>query len=110
MKDVRQEYHAPGLTEADLLADPVEQVRRGVDAATEKAIIDVLKGLREEGRTVIAVHHDLSTVAEYFDRVFIINTTKVAEGTVAEAFTQETLQSAYGGRLAATQIDQLAAG
>jgi ABC-type Mn2+/Zn2+ transport system ATPase subunit len=45
----------------------------GVDAATERAIVDVLKSLKAEGKTVIAVHHDLATVAEYFDRVFMIN-------------------------------------
>jgi manganese/zinc/iron transport system ATP- binding protein len=45
----------------------------GVDAATERAIVDVLKALKAEGKTVIAVHHDLATVAEYFDRVFMIN-------------------------------------
>lgn len=80
----------------------------GVDAATEKAIIGVLKSLRDEGKTVVVVHHDLATVADYFDRVFLINTHKVAEGSVAEAFTGETLQAAYGGRLATAQVDQLA--
>lgn len=79
----------------------------GVDAATEKAIIDVLKVLKDQGKTVVAVHHDLSTVKDYFDRVFIINTNKIAEGTVAEAFTAQSLQAAYGGRLASAQIDQL---
>lgn len=80
----------------------------GVDAATEKAIIRVLKSLRAEGKTVVAVHHDLATVPEYFDNVFLINTRKVAEGSVAEAFTAETLQATYGGRLATAQVDQLA--
>ncbi|MDE4132416.1 metal ABC transporter ATP-binding protein [Phaeobacter sp. QD34_3] len=80
----------------------------GVDAATEKAIITVLKSLREAGKSVVVVHHDLATVTEYFDNVFLINTRKVAEGPVAEAFTPETLQAAYGGRLATAQIDQLA--
>lgn len=76
----------------------------GVDAATEKAIIAVLKGLRAQGKTVVAVHHDLATVPEYFDRVFLINTSRIAEGTVAEAFTQSNLQEAYGGRLATAQM------
>ncbi len=79
----------------------------GVDAATEKAIISVLKSLRQAGKTVVVVHHDLATVTDYFDNVFLINTRKVAEGPVAEAFTAETLQSAYGGRLATAQIDQI---
>jgi len=80
----------------------------GVDAATEKAIIGVLKSLRADGKTVVVVHHDLATVADYFDNVFLINTRKVAEGPVATAFTAETLQAAYGGRLATAQVDQLA--
>ena len=80
----------------------------GVDAATEKAIIRVLKSLKESGKTVVVVHHDLATVTDYFDHVFLINTRKVAEGPLAEAFTAETLQTAYGGRLATAQIDQIA--
>ena len=79
----------------------------GVDAATEKAIIDVLKGLKAEGKTVVAVHHDLATVRDYFDDVFLIATRKVAEGSVETAFTPETLQATYGGRLATAQVDQL---
>lgn len=79
----------------------------GVDAATEKAIIAVLKALKDAGKTVVVVHHDLATVTDYFDHVFLINTRKVAEGPVAETFTAENLQSAYGGRLATAQIDQI---
>ena len=79
----------------------------GVDAATERAIIGVLKDLKEEGKTVVCVHHDLSTVADYFERVMLINVNKIAEGPVAETFTAENLQAAYGGRLAATHIGEL---
>lgn len=79
----------------------------GVDAATERAIIGVLKSLQSAGRTVVAVHHDLATVAAYFDRVFLINVRKVAEGTVDAAFTAANLQATYGGNLAATQLRDL---
>lgn len=79
----------------------------GVDAATEKAIISVLKSLRDTRKTVVAVHHDLSTVSEYFDHAFLINTRKVASGPVSEVFTADNLQAAYGGRLATAQMDQL---
>lgn len=79
----------------------------GVDAATEKAIISVLKSLRDDGKTVVAVHHDLSTVREYFDHAFLINTRRVAEGPVDDVFTTENLQAAYGGRLASAQTDRL---
>ena len=73
----------------------------GVDAATEKAIISVLRDLRAEGRSIVAVHHDLSTVAEYFDDVVLINSRKIASGPVSEVFTPALLQETYGGRLPA---------
>lgn len=79
----------------------------GVDAATEKAIIGVLKSLQAEGRTVICVHHDLSTVPDYFDRVLFINVRKIAEGPLETAFTPENLQLTYGGRLATAHINRL---
>ncbi len=80
----------------------------GVDAATERAIIDVLKALKAEGKAVIAVHHDLSTVRSYFDHVFMINVRRIAQGPVETCFNTQTLQAAYGGRLAATHLDDLA--
>ena len=79
----------------------------GVDAATERAIVAVLKDLKSEGRTVVCVHHDLSTVAEYFDRVLLINVRRIAEGPVDPTFTAANLQETYGGRLATTHIDEL---
>ena len=80
----------------------------GVDAATERTIIGVLKDLKAEGKSVIAVHHDLATVEEYFDHVFMINVRRVAEGPVSSSFTPETLQATYGGRLAAKHLNELA--
>lgn len=71
----------------------------GVDAATERAILDVLRDMRNAGKTVIAVHHDLQTVPQYFDHVVMLNMRLVAAGPTAEAFTQENLQKTYGGRL-----------
>ena len=76
----------------------------GVDAATEKAIIAVLKELRDAGRTVLAVHHDLSTVPAYFDDVILLNREVVAAGPVAETFTEALLQTTYGGRLETVRI------
>ena len=81
----------------------------GVDAATERAIVSVLKELNAAGKTVICVHHDLSTVRDYFDHVLLLNVRKIADGPVATAFTPENLQSTYGGRLAGAQVEQLAA-
>jgi manganese/zinc/iron transport system ATP- binding protein len=82
----------------------------GVDAATERAIIDVLKALKAERKAVIAVHHDLSTVEDYFDHVFLINVRRIAEGPVATTFTAEALQATYGGRLAEGHIERLRLG
>lgn len=74
----------------------------GVDAATEAAIIAVLKALRDKGATILAVHHDLSTVAAYFDRVLLLNRRTLAEGPVATTFTREALAQTYGaGQLVA---------
>ncbi|MCG8462612.1 MAG: hypothetical protein MI919_40525, partial [Holophagales bacterium] len=52
-----------------------------------------------EGKTVVAVHHDLHTVAEYFDHVVLLNMRLVAAGPIRTTFTQENLQRTYGGRL-----------
>lgn len=71
----------------------------GVDAATEKAIINILKTMSDEGKTVVVVHHDLQTVSQYFDWVVQLNTRLVASGPVEQAFTQELLQETYGGKL-----------
>jgi manganese/zinc/iron transport system ATP- binding protein len=71
---------------------------QGVDAVTERAIVDILRELRSRGRTVLVVHHDLATVAEYFDWVTLLNVRKVASGPVAEAFTPANLRAAYGER------------
>lgn len=89
--------------EADIYV--LDEPFAGVDAATEKAIIAVLQGLRDEGKTVLAVHHDLATVPDYFDDVLLLNTQVVAAGPVAEAFTERNLQSAYGGRLTTARAD-----
>lgn len=71
-----------------------------VDAVTEKAIVDVLRTLRQRGKTVIVVHHDLSTVAEYFDHVTLMNVELIACGPTDTVFTDSNLRRAYGGRFA----------
>lgn len=71
----------------------------GVDAATEKAIIQLLTDLRSNGRTVLVVHHDLQTVPEYFDWVIMLNMRVVAAGATDQTFTDDNLHKTYGGRL-----------
>ncbi|MGH7506134.1 MAG: metal ABC transporter ATP-binding protein [Longimicrobiales bacterium] len=72
---------------------------QGVDAKTERAIVAVLQELRAAGDTVVAVHHALQTVPEYFDWVAILNVRRIAAGPVDEVFTEENLRLAYGGRI-----------
>lgn len=72
----------------------------GVDAATERAIVDLLRELRAAGKTALVVHHDLQTVAEYFDEVLLLNMRLIASGPVEQVFTTENLRRTYGGKLA----------
>ena len=73
---------------------------QGVDATTERAVVELLRELRAAGKTVVAVHHDLQTVPEYFDWVTLLNIRRIASGPVDEAFTEENLRLAYGAPLA----------
>ena len=71
----------------------------GVDAVTEKTIIELLRDLRKQGKTLLVVHHDLSTAKEYFDQLILLNMRLVAVGEVEKTFTRDLLQKTYGGRL-----------
>lgn len=71
----------------------------GVDASTERAIVALLRELREQGCTVAVVHHDLQSVPEYFDSVMLLNLRLVAFGPVETTFTPENINKTYGGRL-----------
>ncbi len=67
----------------------------GVDAVTERAIVQLLHEVRDAGKTVVAVHHDLDSVPEYFDNVILLNVSLIAAGPVAEVFTEENLRRTY---------------
>lgn len=71
----------------------------GVDAATEKAIMTILKDLKEKGKTVMVVHHDLQTVEDYFDHVLFLNRTVIAHGKTSKIFTKENIAKTYGGSM-----------
>lgn len=73
----------------------------GVDAATEAAIIGVLHGLRDAGKTILCVHHDLSTVEAYYSHICLLNRQTVAQGPTATTFTKAHLAETYDGRLPA---------
>jgi manganese/zinc/iron transport system ATP- binding protein len=72
---------------------------QGVDATTERAIVTLLQDLRQAGKTVVVVHHDLQTVPEYFDWVTLLNVRRIASGPVEEVFNDKNLRLTYGGRV-----------
>lgn len=71
-----------------------------VDAATERAIVALLHELKDQGKTCLVVHHDLSTVAQYFDWLVLLNMRVVHAGPTSEVLTADNLKATYGGRLA----------
>ena len=85
--------------DAELLL--MDEPLAAVDAATERAIIDVLKRLAAQGRSVVAVHHDLATVPAIFEHALLLNGRVVAAGPVAQVFTPAAIVDTYGPGLAA---------
>ena len=78
----------------------MDEPMAGVDAATEHAIFQVLSELRDQGKTVVVVHHDLRSVPEKFDQLLLVNQRLIAYGPTSEVFTADLLRKTYGGRLA----------
>lgn len=78
----------------------LDEPMAGVDATTERAIIDILRRLRDAGKTLIVVHHDLQTVRHYFDWLLLLNVRVVASGQADDVFKVEHLRQAYGGQIA----------
>ncbi len=83
--------------EADLYF--LDEPFAGVDVSTENQIIQLLKEMKNQGKTILVVHHDLNTVQEYFDDVILLNTALVAYGSVKDTFTPENLEKTYGGKI-----------
>ena len=81
------------VQEADIYL--MDEPFQGVDSTTEKSIVDILKKLKSDGKTLIVVHHDLQTVPTYFETVTFINKSVIASGKVKEVFTQENIDMAY---------------
>lgn len=71
----------------------------GVDAATEQAIIGLLREMAAADKTIVVVHHDLQSARSYFDWIILLNMHLVAAGPTEQVFTEEMVQQAYGGRL-----------
>ena len=76
-----------------------------VDATTEKAIVRLLKDLRNEGKTIVVVHHDLTTITDYFDAITLVNKKIISSGPVNTAFTSQLLDKTYGGPIKNCGID-----
>jgi manganese/zinc/iron transport system ATP- binding protein len=87
--------------EGDLLL--MDEPFVGVDAATEEAIVALMRDLRDRGGAVVVVNHDLQTAQRYFDDLWLLNKALVAHGPTAEVFTPALLSRAYGGRLAVVE-------
>ena len=81
------------VQEADIYL--MDEPFQGVDSTTEKSIVEILKQLKAEGKTIIVVHHDLQTVPTYFESVALINKTVIVSGKVSEVFTQENIDVTY---------------
>ena len=81
------------VQEADIYL--MDEPFQGVDSTTEKSIVNILKKLKSEGKTLIIVHHDLQTVPTYFETVTFINKTVIASGKVEKVFTQENIDMTY---------------
>jgi len=86
------------VQEADLYF--LDEPMAGVDATTERSIVELLHGLRDAGRTGVVVHHDLQTVRRYFDWLVMLNVRVIAQGPVAKVYTPENLRATYGGQAA----------
>lgn len=78
----------------------LDEPMAGVDATSERAILEVLRELRDRGKTVVVVHHDLQTVRTTFDWMMLLNVRAVAQGPVEEVYTAENLHATYGGQVA----------
>lgn len=81
------------VQEADIYL--MDEPFQGVDSTTEKSIVEILKQLKDEGKTIIVVHHDLQTVPTYFESVALINKAVIVSGKVSEVFTQENIDVTY---------------
>lgn len=68
----------------------------GIDSISERIIMNTLKELKKQGKTILIVHHDLSKVKDYFDNVLILNKNLIAHGRVADVFNELNLKKAYG--------------
>ena len=82
------------MQEADLYL--LDEPFAGVDKASEGTIMTLLRELKDEGKTLLVVHHELSSAAEYFDSALLLNTSLIAHGDIDSVLTPKLLSRAYG--------------
>ncbi len=76
----------------------------GIDMLSEKVVVGILKELKQQGKTIIIVHHDLHKVLDYFDDVILLKKELIAFGDVTNTFTNKNIQKAYGESMGDIQI------
>lgn len=82
------------IQEADLYL--MDEPFTGIDIASAKTIVGLLQGLRDQGKTLLVVHHDLETVSQIFDWVLLLNIRLVGAGSLKDLFTNEMIKKTYG--------------
>lgn len=71
----------------------------GLDKPNQDNLKGLLRNLREQGKLILASHHDLPSVPEIFDQVVFINGELIASGPTSEVFTEENIQKTYSTRV-----------
>jgi manganese/zinc/iron transport system ATP- binding protein len=82
------------IQEADMYV--MDEPFTGIDITSYQTIVAILQGLRNSGKTLVVVHHDLANVAEIFDWMILVNMRLVGCGPMQEVFTPEMIKKAYG--------------
>lgn len=71
----------------------------GIDSVSEQIIVNLLTELCHQGKMILVVHHDLSKVGYYFDKLIILNKNLIVYGDTKVVFTPVNLKKAYGDTL-----------
>ena len=79
--------------EADIYI--MDEPLQGIDIKTEALIMETIKNLQQKGKTFLIVHHNISTVPDYFDHVIMLNQTIQASGSVNDVLTEGNIKNTY---------------
>lgn len=92
------------LQDADLII--LDEPFVGIDAESEAQIMKILRLWKEEGRTILVIHHDLSKVHDYFDELILMNRGIIQAGPSQQVFTAENLAQAFNPDFAAIYFQE----